>query len=121
MQTASAVVLGAVFLASGALKIRDPSWPEAARVLGAPSFIIPVIAPLELGLGALLVVGLARGPAAIASLGLLVAFTVMLVKAIRAGDRPVCACFGVFSARPIGIWSVVRNVVLLILAAVAGA
>ena len=121
MQTAAALALGLVFLASGALKIRDPSWPEAARVLGAPSPIIPLIAPLELGLGALLVVGLTRRPVAIGAFALLVVFTAVLLKAIRAGDRPVCACFGVFSARPIGAGPVIRNVVLLVLAGAAGA
>jgi len=119
MVAAAAIGLGAVFLLSGALKARDRSWPEAARVLGTPSFVVPLIAPLELGLGALLIVGIARRASAIAALGLLVIFTGVLVRAIRSGQNPVCACFGSLSARPVGPGSVVRNIALMVLAGLA--
>jgi len=115
----AAVALGAVFLLSGALKARDPSWPDAARVLGTPRFVVPLVAPLELVLGALLMVGLVRRPAALVALGLLVVFTGVLLRAISSGRTPVCACFGSLSSRPIGPGSVFRNIGLMALAVLA--
>jgi len=115
----AAVALGVVFLVSGALKARDPSWPDAARTLGTPQFVVPLVAPLELVLGALLFVGVARRFTAVVALGLLVVFTGVLVRAIRSGNSPVCACFGSFSAKPVGRGSVFRNGGLIALAILA--
>jgi hypothetical protein len=50
---------------------------------------------------------------------LLVVFSVLLVRRLAEGRRPPCACFGGFSTRPIGPWSVVRNAVLVGLAIIA--
>ncbi|MGZ6987202.1 MAG: MauE/DoxX family redox-associated membrane protein, partial [Ilumatobacteraceae bacterium] len=48
---------------------------------------------------------------------LLVSFTTLLVLRMAQGRRPPCACFGAWTAKPIGWRNVVRNAVLLGLAA----
>ena len=121
MSIAARVVLGAVFLLSGALKLRDRSWPAAAMALGAPRQIVPFIAPTEIILGALLVAGVAMpAPSLLAELVLAI-FTVAILRAMRRplSQRPICACFGRWSARPVDSSSVVRNLILLALAAVS--
>jgi uncharacterized membrane protein YphA (DoxX/SURF4 family) len=115
----AAVVLGAVFIAAGVLKLRDPGWPEAARALGTPPFAVPLIGPIEIALGALVASGLASPWPALAAVGLLAAFTVALIRALGMDDPPVCACFGGLSRRPVGAGSVVRNGVLIALGLLA--
>lgn len=120
---AAAVLLGAAFVVAGASKLSiGPMWAQQARDLGAPGWAIPVTPWIELVLGALLVTQVARPFTALAAIGVLVVFTGLLVLRLSQGDRPACACFGAWSASPIGPWHVVRNVVLIglgVLAAVA--
>ncbi|WP_306357213.1 MULTISPECIES: peroxiredoxin [unclassified Nocardia] len=54
--------------------------------------------------------------AAVAAGGLLVVFTVAVVRLLRAGQHPACSCFGAASSVPIGRATVVRNGVLIALA-----
>lgn len=115
------VVIGVVFLVSGGLKLVAPTWPAQAAELGAPGWAVPLVPWLELGLGALLVAGIARPLSATAAAVMLGAFTVLLVARLREGRRPPCACFGRLSAGPIGWGSVVRNLALIALALVAAA
>lgn len=119
--TVARIVLGALFLASGALKLRDPSWPGAASVMGAPRWSVPLIAPVEIVLGAALAAGAVRPWPAWLSLGLLAAFSVALIRVLRrpVAERPACACFGRWSARPVGVGSLMRNAMLAVLAVVA--
>jgi len=120
VSTIAAVALGVVFIASGALKLRDPNWPSAARSLGTPQPIIPSVAPFELILGALLVSGLAQRQFAILAFVTLAVFTLLLVRILRSGeDAPACACFGSLSAKPIGIQSIIRNEALMVVAVMA--
>jgi len=119
--TVARIVLGALFLASGALKLRDPSWPGAARAMGAPRWTVPIIAPAEIVLGAVLAAGALRPWPAWLALGLLVAFSMALLRVLRRplAERPACACFGRWSAKPVGAGSLLRNAVLAGLAALA--
>jgi hypothetical protein len=71
---------------------------------------------IEVGLGALLVVQWSRPLVAALAAALLLVFSALLVVRLAQGRRPPCACFGGFSTRPIGPWSVVRNVALVGLA-----
>ena len=121
MKTVAAIIVGLVFVASGALKLHDPGWPAAARALGTPRFVVPLVAPFELVLGAVLVADVGVTVAASIAAGLLVVFTVLLWRAILGGEVPACACFGALSSRPIGFGSIVRNLVLLGLAVFAAA
>ncbi len=105
------VVFGAVFLVSGTLKLRDPSWPRAAAGLGVPRSVVPAVAPVEIVLGAAIVAGVAPSVTVALGLLLLAGFTVVVLLALSrpVGERPRCACFGRWSARPVDCWSVVRN------------
>ena len=115
----AAVALGVVLLVAGIAKRADRGWPQDAAALGTPGFAIPVLPWFEMLLGAVLVSGLARPVAAALAGAVLLAFTALLVVNLARGRRPPCACFGARSRRPIGPWSVVRNLVLLALAAIA--
>jgi uncharacterized membrane protein YphA (DoxX/SURF4 family) len=115
----AAVAVGVVLLASGAAKVVSPSWPAQAAALGVGQALARIVPPLEVALGALLVAGVAPTLAGACAAALLTLFTVFLVVHLRRGDRVPCACFGVWSSRPVGPWSVVRNVVLVALAVVA--
>lgn len=87
---------------------RVAAWGPAPRLL----------ATVELGLAVGLVLpGATRTAAAGASAVLLVLFAVALGRAAAGGSEAGCACFGAWSAEPIGWWSVGRAVVLASLAA----
>lgn len=121
ISTIARVALGVLFLVSGALKLRDPSWPGAARAMGAPRWSVPFVAPLEIVLGAGLAAGVAEPWPAWLALGLLAAFSVTLLRVLRQpiAERPACACFGRWSAKPVGAGSLVRNALLAGLAVLA--
>lgn len=116
----ASILLGALFLLAGASKIAmGEAWPIQARDLGAPALLIPVVPYLELVVGALLVVQVARTVVASAAIVLLVAFTVLIVVQLSRGRRPPCACFGGWSSKPIGPSHVVRNLAMIALGIVA--
>ncbi len=119
--TVARIVLGALFLASGALKLRDQSWPGAARAMGAPRWTVPLIAPAEIALGAALAAGVAVPWPAWLALGLLAVLSAALVRVLRRphDERPACACFGRWSAKPVGAGSLLRNGALAALAVLA--
>jgi uncharacterized membrane protein YphA (DoxX/SURF4 family) len=107
------VALGIVMLAAAVGKLSNRAWPSQARALGAPIRLIPLVAPVELALGAALVTGIVPRVAAGATGVLLALFTALLVVRLQQGRRPPCACFGGRRPRPIDHWSVIRNVVLV--------
>ena len=116
----ASIVLGLVFLVSGGSKLAAGSaWPEQARGLGAPAAVVPVLPWLEIVLGAVLVVQLAPLPAAAVALVVLVAFTGLIVRRLSEGRHPPCACFGAWSAKPLGRGHVLRNVGFMALGVVA--
>lgn len=113
------VVVGATLLVSGVLKQSSRQWPAQAASLGVSRSLARVVPPIEIALGALLVAGVARAWTGWAAVVLLAAFTAFLVRRLRQGVRVPCACFGALSNRPVGPWSVVRNVVLIAAAVLA--
>ena len=116
----AAVVLGGVFVVAGASKLAaGDAWPQQARELGAPAATIAPIPWVEMVVGALLVVQLFEPFVALVAIALLLAFSVVIVLRLREGRRPPCACFGAWSARPIGPWHLVRNGGLVVLAVLA--
>jgi uncharacterized membrane protein YphA (DoxX/SURF4 family) len=118
--TVCAVALGVVFVVAGATKVAaGAGWRSQAAELGAPSWVSPVLPWVELVLGALLVSQIARRWIAAVAVGLLIAFTALLVIRLREGRRPPCACFGAWSTRPLGWVDVARNGALVILGSVA--
>lgn len=121
MELLARLVLGIVFLFSGALKLRDASWQTAAQQFGAPKFVAVLIAPVEITLGAMLVAGVAMPWPSIAAEVILAIFTVAMLRVMRrpVTQRPICACFGRWTSRPVGASSVLRNLLLLALAAIS--
>ena len=124
----SSIALAGVFAVSGAAKARDVAGTTAAaRSLGVPASLAPLIARLlpivELALSVGLVVGLlvsvVRRVAGIGALLLLGAFTVAMARTLRQGQAPVCRCFGSLGERPISSETIVRNVALAGLALVS--
>ena len=116
----AAVVVGVAFVVAGGSKLaaRD-TWPEQARGLGAPTWTVPLVPWVELVIGSLLIVQIARPVVAVAAALLLAAFTALIVRKIVAGEHPPCACFGAWSAKPIGWGHIARNTGLLVLAVTA--
>lgn len=116
----AAALLGVVFVVAGASKVASgPQWPVQAAGLGAPRRIAPLVPWWELAVGAALVTGLAWQWAAAAALATLLVFTALLVRVLRSGARPACACFGAWSAAPVGWRHVARNAAFGALAVVA--
>ena len=107
----SRAVFGLIFLSSGTLKLRDRKWPMAAELLRVPRLVIPIVAPIEIIVGAFLVVGFQSTLFIWAGLVSLTVFSAVLIKALRLpkSERPVCACFGGLAVKPIGVWSLLRN------------
>lgn len=118
--TAASVAVGVTFLVAGASKLAaGPVWSASARDLGVPGWVVPIVPWVELVVGALLVVQLAEPWPAVVAAAMLAAFTVLLLVRMRAGERPMCACFGQWSASPVGPRHIARNAVLFALAVVA--
>ncbi len=120
MSVAARIALGLVFLVSGASKLAERTWPSSAAAFGVPRWAARLLPIVELVVGALLVPGLGGAWVVGVAAALLVAFTAVIVLRLLAdGDRPVCACFGAWSTRPISWRTVARNAGLLALAVVA--
>lgn len=113
----ASLLLGIAFVVAGGSKIAaGRAWPEQARGLGAPSIVVPLLPWFEIVLGAVLIVQLAPVPAAVAALGLLIAFTALIGRRLSQGQHPPCACFGAWSTKPLGPGHLVRNGALIVLA-----
>jgi uncharacterized membrane protein YphA (DoxX/SURF4 family) len=118
----AAILLGAAFVVAGASKLAAGSvWRAQAAGLGAPMWSVGPLPWVELGLGSILISNLVRRPAAIVALGLLLVFSSLLIARLREGNHPPCACFGAWSARPLGPGHLLRNGALAVLAIVAAA
>ena len=121
MNLIAAVLLGGAMLAAGAAKVvAREQWPAQAREMGAPRWVIPILPWCELAIGAALIVGTGdlRRVAATAAALLLAAFSVQIARILRRGQRPMCACFGSWSARPLSARHLSRNLGLVLLAVV---
>lgn len=116
----ASLIVGIAFLVSGGSKIASGArWHDDARRLGAPDWAIPVLPWIELIVGALLIVQVARPVPALLALALMLAFTVLIALRLAAGEHPPCACFGAWSARPLGWAHVARNLALVALCVLA--
>lgn len=116
----AAVVVGLMFVLAGASKLAiGRAWPEQARGFGAPAWAAVAVPWVELMIGATLVVQIGRPVPAIAAIAILALFTALIVRHLLAGRAPTCACFGAWSAKPVGRGHLARNTVLLVLAVLA--
>src|SRR5438045_1017440 len=116
------LVLVAVFAVAGWAKLSDRSGTrQAVREFGVPdalatpvTFLLPLA---ELVVAALL---LFSGTAVIGAIGaavLLALFIVAIGVSLARGKRPDCHCFGQVHSEPVGPATLVRNAVLVGLAA----
>jgi uncharacterized membrane protein YphA (DoxX/SURF4 family) len=116
----ASILLGLTFVVAGGAKIAaGPSWPVHVRDLGVPMFVAPVLPWVELTIGALLIAQLFQPFAAWAAIGLTVAFSALIIRRLSQGRRPVCACFGAWSAKPIGPRHLYRNAAISALGVLA--
>ncbi|GAB3259686.1 hypothetical protein GCM10027425_22270 [Alteromonas gracilis] len=125
--TAFAVVgvfaLAAVLLVAGVAKLMPGATPSGEgllpEALGRP--VLRVLPWVELVLGAGLLVGadLPFRVTAWAALALTLGFAGLVAVALVRGRRPACHCFGATDAEPISSATLVRNLLLVALAAYA--
>jgi uncharacterized membrane protein YphA (DoxX/SURF4 family) len=116
----AALVLAAAFVAAAAGKLARPVATAAAfRSFGVPwpAAAARLVPAAELVVAVLLVA--APGVGGVAALVLLVAFSAVLVRALRAGIRTPCRCFGGVREDPPSAVDVLRNGMLAALALVA--
>ncbi len=114
--------LAAVFAVAALGKFADlRASREALERFGVP---LGLTGPTSLGLpvtelivAAGLVVVASAAWSAVAAAALLIAFSVAIVRLLRRGEAPDCHCFGTLSSAPVGRGTLVRNLVLLGLAA----
>lgn len=116
----ASVATGVVFLASGASKVSSPQqWRAGAGALGVPWPVARPVPFAEIAVGAVLATLWRRNVVAWVAVAMLVGFTALLALRLAQGRRPVCACFGSWSATPIGVRHLLRNAVFLALAVAA--
>ena len=116
-----AVVVAAVFVYAGVAKFATfNNWTFQARALGAPDPFVVLVPLAEIALAVLLVGQWWFTQTLIASMALLVAFTVLLLVRLRDPERLPCSCFGATSERPMSWVDVGRNVILIALVIGAG-
>lgn len=114
-----AVALAAVLVAAAVAKLREPARTRAdfsALGLPLPGLLSRLVPAIEGAVAVALIV--VPGWGAIAAFGLLSIFTALLVSLVRSGQTIACSCFGAVSDEPVSWVEVVRNAVLLGLAAV---
>jgi uncharacterized membrane protein YphA (DoxX/SURF4 family) len=115
----ASIILGGVMCVAGGSKIAmGDRWPVEAQALGAPKLIAPIVPWIEIALGALLIVQLKPEIVGALSVALLVAFTLLIMRQLQKGERPVCACFGSWSSKPLSWNHVARNAGFIALAAI---
>lgn len=115
----ASVILGAVMCVAGGSKIAmGGRWPVEAQALGAPKAIAPIVPWIEIAFGALLIVQIAPEIVGSLALGILFIFTLLIARQLQIGHRPVCACFGSWSSKPLSWQHVARNVGFIALAVI---
>ncbi|WP_278263713.1 MauE/DoxX family redox-associated membrane protein [Nocardia sp. AG03] len=117
----SRLVLAAVFGLAAWGKFRDrPEARKSVAEFGVPLRLVPGVAiglPILEALVALaLLPPWTAGAAGVVAVVLLGGFTLAILRLLRRGERPDCACFGAVGAAPIGWATVVRNGLLMVLA-----
>ncbi len=119
MRWIAPVLLAAVFAFAGGAKFADQrATAEGFRALGLrhADRLAAQVPAVELATAVLLIAAPVGGGAV--ALLLLVAFSVLLVKQLRAGVDAPCKCFGSTRTKPIGWLDLGRNLVLAALAVV---
>ncbi|GAA3754017.1 MauE/DoxX family redox-associated membrane protein [Terriglobus aquaticus] len=118
-------VLVATFLIAGAAKLRDRAGTrQTLQDFGVPDRFgtpLAIVLPIaELLVAASLAVPFTMRAGAAAACVLLCLFLVAIVRNLSRGKRPSCNCFGQVHSAPIGPRTIVRNVALMLDAAMLG-
>lgn len=117
------ILLFGVFAIAGVGKLLDLGGSEKAiRAFGVPTgisraaaIVLPVI---ELIIASLLLFEAISWFGAVSGLGLLAVFTVGMLWQMKKGNAPDCHCFGQLHSEPVGMSSVIRNLIIAALACV---
>ena len=115
--------VGGVFLASATGKLLDKEGTAAGMSrytflpAGSGRVIANVLPWVEMAVGVLLVFGLFTIAAATAAIALFVVFTGFIVYDLTQGKNQSCHCFGRLSEERLTPMAVVRNITLMLLAA----
>jgi Methylamine utilisation protein MauE len=109
--------LAGALLVAALAKLADRSGSrESIIAFGAPERAAAPLSWLligsELAIAAALLIGRWRVAGAVATLGLLAAFSVVVAVALARGRTPACNCFGRLSGGPVGWSTVARNALL---------
>src|SRR5262245_15754736 len=116
----ASVLLGIAFVVAGASKLADrEAWPMQAVGLGTPFFLVPYVPWFELALGGTLIAQVAKPIPQYVAIVVLLLFSALIARRLSEGRHPACACFGAWSAKPIGPGHLLRNLALLVLALLA--
>jgi len=116
----ASVLLGIAFVVAGASKLAArEQWPTQAVGIGTPFFLVPYVPWFELALGAALIVQIYKPVPQFVAIIVLLLYSALIAKRLSQGRRPPCACFGTWSAKPIGPEHLLRNLGLLLLGALA--
>jgi putative oxidoreductase len=118
------VALGAAFVYAGVLKIQDPS--EFAINIASfqilPNVLISAMAlalpPFEIITGGLLIIGVARRPAALGIVLLSAIFLIAIAAALARGLTIDCGCFGTAAPSRGRMWLDLGRDILLLAAGV---
>jgi len=117
----SRLLLAGVFLLAGVTKLFDRAGTgKALREFGLPAALaepLAVLLPLaELAVVVILFAADLAWYGAAAALVLLTIFIVAMITAILRGRKPDCHCFGQLHSEPVGWSTLIRNVVLALVA-----
>lgn len=116
------IALGSILVLAGASKARDrAAFLDALGEFGmVPGVLRPLVSLLiptaEIAVGAVLVGGLAHRAAAVAAATMIAVFTVGVAIRLARGGEGGCGCFGSLSRSRMGLGTIWRNAVLLVLA-----
>lgn len=116
------LLLVLVFMVAAVGKLADRQGSRQAVVdFGVPKRIaVPTalfLPILELAIVALLIPSASARLGGVAALGLLMVFTTAIALNIARGKNPDCHCFGQLRSAPVGWSTVMRNAILMIVAA----
>lgn len=116
------LLLAGIFLVSGLARLVDrPGSHQALLDFGAPAWLArpgAVLLPLsELAVAGLLLLTVSAWWGALGSLALLMFFTAAVGYHLARGRTPRCHCFGQASSEPVGRLTLLRNLILVALAA----
>jgi uncharacterized membrane protein YphA (DoxX/SURF4 family)/thiol-disulfide isomerase/thioredoxin len=112
--------LGCLFVVAGVTKLSSRDWTSstltALRIPGRLVRPLSVLLPFgELAVGLGLIVPATSRFAALAAVGMLATFAIVLARSLGEGRRPACRCFGsIGQSQPISGRTIARSVLLSI-------